>query len=142
VYILDTNTLSESMRPDLNPRVAGWFDRHEEDDMYISVVSFGEIARGIEKLPVVTKRRGLEMWLAALRERFKDRSLIIDSDIAITWGKLRWHSEMRGRPPATADLMIAATALRHGFRVVTRNVKDFEPFGVSVINPWDDENGA
>ena len=142
MYILDTNTLSESRRPGLNPRVAEWLDRHDEGDYYISVMSFGELARGIERLHSANQRQVLELWVAGLRQRFIDRILLVDIEVAITWGRLGLRNELRGRTPPLADLMIAATAARHGMSVVTRNVKDFEPFGVPIINPWDDENGA
>ena len=142
MYVLDTNVISDASREGHAPRVLAWIARHDAEAQYMSVMSLGEISRGIEKLPHASRRRDLERWLDGLQEQFFGRILDIDAESAILWGTMRHRYASGGETPPFVDLMIGATALRHGFTVVSRNVKDFERFGVPVINPWDDENGA
>lgn len=142
MYLLDTNILSDANRVDYAPRLEEWLEGRDTEQMFVSVMSFGEIARGIERLPEARRRRELEAWMADLRIQFASRTLVVDTETAILWGRLRLRHEVGGEPPPLADLLIGATALRHGYSVVTRNVKDFIRFDVPVINPWDDENGA
>lgn len=136
-YLLDTNVLSEWRKPVPNTGVVDWFGRVPVDELYLSVVTVGEIRRGVGRL----QRRGdhrqataIEAWLADTRRRFVDRLLPITADVAERWGQTD-----AGGPIPTADGLIAATATVHGLTVVTRNTKDFEPTGVGVLNPFTDD---
>ena len=138
-FLLDTNVPSELIRtrPDLH--VAHWVYAQHEQSLHLSVVSIGELRRGIVILPVSKRRTQLELWFEDdLLPRFHRRILPITHSIADRWGILDGLCQLRGTPLNTADGMIAATALEHGLIVVTRNVKDFAGLGVEVINPWND----
>ncbi len=142
MYVLDTNVISDASREGYAPRVLQWIEQHDAGAQYISVISLGEISRGIEKLPLARRRRDLERWLDGLQQQFFGRILDVDAETAILWGAMRHRYASGGETPPFVDLMIGATALRHGFTVVSRNAKDFVRFNVPVINPWEDENGA
>ncbi len=138
-FLLDTNIPSELIRtrPDLN--VERWVYAQNEQSLYLSVVSIGELRRGIVLLPTSKRRSQLELWFEGdLLPRFRRRILPITQSIADRWGILDGQCQLRGTPLNTADGMIAATALEHGLTVVTRNVRDFAGLGVEVINPWND----
>jgi predicted nucleic acid-binding protein len=109
----------------------------QPDDLFLSVVTIGEITHGIARLPAGAKRRELEAWLAMTERHFSDRILPIDRDIAQLWGEMTAKASQAGRVLHVADGLIAATALHHGLRILTRNVKDYEATGVLVLNPWE-----
>jgi predicted nucleic acid-binding protein len=138
-YLLDTNVLSEIRKPQGSRAVKGVIAAIDEDDLFLSVISIGEIAKGIAKLDTGRKRRELERWLAQTQQNFADRLLAIDGDVAQLWGELTARVAMKGRVLHAADGLVAATALRHGLRLMTRNVSDFEFTGVMVLNPWDED---
>jgi predicted nucleic acid-binding protein len=133
-YLIDTSVLSEWRKPAPDPGVVDWFARVHALDLHISVVTIGEIRRGISKLQrrSAHHRAALyESWLAETKDRFADRVIPVDADIAEEWGHLgSLH------PTPMADALIAATAMVRGWTVVTRNVKDFEPTGVRLLNPF------
>ena len=138
-YLLDTNVVSEWARPHPNPGVVRWLADVDEDRVYISVLTFGELRRGVDRLTPGRRRHRLDTWLSEeLADRFVDRVLPMDQDVADVWGRLLAHSESAGRPVGAVDGLIAATAEHHGLEVVTRNVKDFESTGVRLLNPWSD----
>lgn len=137
-YLLDTVTLSELRRPALNRPVQRWLEEHASANLYLSVVTLGEIRKGIDRLPAGNRRTDLEIWFAAIRERFSKFSLNIDAQVAMLWGTLLAPFRAAGRQEPTIDAVIAATALVHNLIVVTRNVRDFEEFGVATVNPWED----
>ncbi len=136
--LLDTNVLCEARRPEGNPLVRARLAAGEEEDQFVSVISLGEIAFGTARLKPGKRRRELEEWLAQVERYFADHLLPIDCDIAHLWGDLTARAAKAGRTLHTADGLIAATAIHHGLRLMTRNVKDFEATGVLVINPWAD----
>ncbi len=107
--------------------------------MYVSAVSIGEIWFGIELLPEGNRRRTLELWTYDFERRYEQRILPVDADVARTWGAVGAMCRRNGRPLAPADGLIAATAIHHDMRIVTRNVKDFEPTGALIVNPWEDQ---
>ncbi len=138
-YLLDTNVVSEWARPQPNPGVVRWLADVDEDRVYISVLTFGELRRGVDRLTPGRRRHRLDTWLSEeLADRFVDRVLPVDHDVADVWGRLLAHSESAGRPVGAVDGLIAATAEHHGLEVVTRNVRDFESTGVRLLNPWSD----
>jgi tRNA(fMet)-specific endonuclease VapC len=136
-YLLDTNVISELVAGQPNEQVIAWIDGIDDQLVYLSVITIGEIKRGIEKLPNSRRKRRLNQWLnEELLIRFDDKILSIDIPVMVTWGKLIAKLESRGRMLPAVDSLIAATALHHGLHLVTRNEEDFDRSDVMVINPW------
>jgi predicted nucleic acid-binding protein len=120
------------------PGVSKWLDDADDNQLYFSVVSLGEILKGVTVLPEGKRRTELQQWLDdVLRPWFLGRILPVDERIAERWGVLSGQCRLKGRPLKVADGFIAATALEHDLTLVTRNVKDFAGVGVTVFNPWD-----
>ena len=136
-FVLDTCALSELTRPAPHPRVAAWFGAQDPDALYLSVLTVGEIEKGIAVLRAGRKKIALASWLATLRSTYAERILPIDATVATIWGRLAAGVERRGRALGVIDGLIAATALHHGCTVVTRNVMDFADTGVPVLNVWE-----
>jgi hypothetical protein len=134
--LLDTCVLSELRQPRGNPAVRAAVDALNEEDIFVSVISIGEILKGISLLKESAKRRALETWMKTLEREYSDRLLAIDLETCRLWGELTARAQKAGRVVQATDGLIAATALRHGLRVVTRNTADFEPTGVLLLNPW------
>jgi predicted nucleic acid-binding protein len=133
-YLLDTNILSETVRRNPNKSVIAWLDQLPGEALYVSVLTLGEIRKGIETLAGGKRREKLRLWLEhELPEWFAGRVLPVDLAVADRWGRLL--AEI-GRPVPTTDSLLAATALRHELRLVTRNSADFEYPGLEVINPF------
>ena len=142
-FLLDTNVPSELIRVRPEPRVAEWLEAQREEDLFLSVVSLGEIRKGFTLLPESKRRAYLEDWLQNdLLPWFEGRILPVTQAIANRWGILDGESQLRGAPLNTADGMIAATALEHNLTLVTRNAKDFADLGVPILNPWEDKKVA
>jgi predicted nucleic acid-binding protein len=136
-FLLDTNVPSELTRPRSDPHVEKWLDDANDDELYLSVISLGEMLKGVTVLPEGKRREGLQRWLdGTLRPWFQGRILPISDAIAERWGVLAGECQLKGRPLKLADGLIAATALEHDLAVVTRNVRDFTGLGVGVIDPW------
>lgn len=136
-FLLDTNIPSELTRPQSDPRVEKWLDDVDDELLYLSVVSLGEILKGVTILPPSKRRKELEQWIdGVLRPWFDGRILPVTEGIAERWGTLAGECQTKGRGLAVADGLIAATALEHDLTVVTRNVRDFDGLGVGVFNPW------
>lgn len=139
-FLLDTNVPSELTRPKPEPEVIQWLDDAADQHLFLSVVSLGEIFKGITVLPEGKRRQQLRQWVdETLRPWFDDRILPITESVAERWGVLAGECQLRGRPLKVADGLIAATALEHSLTVVTRNVKDFSDLGVRVLNLWPDK---
>jgi predicted nucleic acid-binding protein len=137
-FLLDTNIPSEMTRTRPQPSVSEWLDAANDDQLYFSVVSLGEILKGVTVLPESKRRSQLQQWLdETLRPWFQGRILSVNEPIAERWGVLAGQCQLRGRPLKVVDGFIAATALEHDLTIVTRNVKDFADLGVTVFNPWD-----
>lgn len=132
-YLLDTNVLAEIRKPRPHPAVAAWYEEAGDDELFLSVLVVGEIQQGVARLRRKDPRQAAvyEAWLGKLRREFADRVLPVTQDVALEWGRLS-----AGNPPPVIDGLIAATALVHGLTVVTRNVADFEPTGVPLLNPF------
>jgi toxin FitB len=133
-YLLDTNVLSETRKRRPAPGVAGWIAATPPDRLHISVLTLGEIERGIARI----RSRGdqaqaaaLERWLTGIQAGFEDRVLPVSVPVATAWGR-----QQHAQPLPVIDALIAATARVHGLIVVTRNAKDFEPAGIPVLNPF------
>lgn len=133
-YLLDTNVLSELRRKVPHPAVVAWFANRPATTLYISVLTIGELRKGVETLPDPSRRLALLDWLETdLPHFFIGRVLPVDLAVADRWGRLVAQA---GRPLPAIDSLLAATALQHGLRLVTRNQRDFELPGLEVINPW------
>jgi predicted nucleic acid-binding protein len=134
-YLLDTNVVWEVVRPRPDARVVRWMRDVPHSAMHLSVLSAGELRRGIEKLEDTRRRERLRLWFEQdLPGWFDDRLLPITATVADRWGRL--VAEV-GRPVPAIDSLIAATALVHGLRIVTRNVRHFRFPDVDVVNPWE-----
>ena len=132
-FLIDTCVLSELIKPRPSRRVSQWFLETPQDTMFVSVLTLGEIRKGSTMLGEGRRRARLNVWLETeLPAWAGDRILPVDAEVADTWGRLMARPE---RIPAV-DGLIAATALRHGFTVVTRNEADFVTTGVELLNPW------
>ena len=136
-FLVDTNVPSELTRPKPEPQVEKWLEDADDERLYFSVVSLGEIFKGLTIIPDGKRRRELEQWLdETLRRWFEGRMLPVSEPIAERWGILAGECQLKGRPLKVADGLIAATALEHDLTVVTRNVRDFSGLGVTVFDPW------
>jgi predicted nucleic acid-binding protein len=137
-FLLDTSVISELVRKSPHLPVLEWIGAQDETSLYLSVVTIGELEKGIARLPASARKAKLQSWVRRdLVERFGARLLPIDIPVSTRWGALTGESEKRGQPLPVIDSLIAATALVHGFAVVTRNVEDFKRCGVACVNPWD-----
>tara|TARA_R110002049_G_scaffold287954_1_gene470234 strand:+ start:566 stop:982 length:417 start_codon:yes stop_codon:yes gene_type:complete len=135
-YLIDTNVLSELRKgAKTNRSVRSWADNHRHIRQCVSVISLGEIRRGIELLRKKAPRRcpAFEQWLSALHEGYGDDILPINEEVSDCWGKL-----MAIRTFPAIDAYLAATALVYGLTVVTRNTSDFAGTGVGLVNPWEE----
>lgn len=136
-YLLDTCVISELVARQPNRQVVEWIDSVEEERLYLSVITIGEIRKGIEKLPDSERKTVLEEWLHNyLLVRFGGRIAGMDTGVMLRWGQLTGDLETRGRKMSAVDSLIAAVALHGNFALVTRNEEDFKYSGVSIVNPW------
>lgn len=138
-WLLDTCVVSELVKQKPRASVVGWLNSCEESSIHLSVITLGELEKGIARLVDGTRRAKLTAWVRRdLVDRFSGRVLTIDTAVAMRWGALVGASEARGVPLPVIDSLIAATALVHDLTVVTRNTEDFDRCGVRCFNPWED----
>ncbi len=137
-FLLDTNVVSEWIRPRPNPNLVAWLEEVDEDRLHVSVVTFAELRHGIELMARSRRREALMRWLEEdLTDRFGDRILAIDRVVAESWGVVMARASASGRSMATMDGFLAATAATHDLTLVTRDAADFRGAGVAVFNPWE-----
>lgn len=136
--LLDTCTIAELRKPRPDAGVVAAVSAIPDEHLFLSVVSLGEIVKGIGLLAAGKKRNELTSWLAALEGQFSERILPIDVETGKAWGELTARAQRRGLVVHAADGLIAATALRYGLHVMTRNEGDFKASGVRLLNPWRD----
>ena len=136
-WLLDTCALSEYVRKAPAPEVIRWLDEQDEASLFISVISLGEIEKGILKLRASDPRRSqkLTAWLGKVEQRFAGRILALDAAALHVWAQIAATAELAGQPLPVMDGLIMATAQCHGLTIVTRNVQDFTPYP-QVFNPW------
>lgn len=133
-YLLDTNVISELVCAKPAKTVLAWFENIPSEALHISVLTLGEIRKGVEQMPEGARREKLRLWLEHdLADWFGSRVLPVDVAVADRWGRL---IAQMWRPVPSIDSLLAATALHHELRIVTRNQKDFEYPGLEVVNPW------
>ena len=134
-YLIDTNVLSELRRKQPDPNVVAWMQVRPRPSLFLSVLTLGEIRRGLERVEDAKRKQALLDWLEVeLPHYFVGRLLDIDAATADRWGRLMAQA---GRPLPAIDGLLAATALQHDLTLVTRNSKDFADVGVRLINPWE-----
>lgn len=137
-FLIDTCCISELTKNQPDKNVKTWFSDNDETEMYLSVITFGELIKGIEKLSSSKKKTTLVNWVNNdLKRRFRNRVLEVTMAEVKKWGEIQAFSEMKRTPLPAIDGLIAATALIHDLSVVTRNVSDMRPSGVHIINPWE-----
>lgn len=137
-YLLDTCLISELVKKVPNSAVVGWLDTQDEQSFFLSVLTIGELQKGISKLSDGTRKDELQAWVEHdLTLRFMGRIIDIDLETVLIWGRLQGEVEQKGVTLPVMDSLIAATAKAHGLVVVTRNVKDIERCQVRVCNPWE-----
>ena len=134
--LLDTCVLSELQKPHGSPAVQSFLTLAPSQSLFLSVITIGEITKGVALLPDGARKSMLRGWLVGLSSEFEERILPLDQDTAEIWGELSASGQQRGSNIPVADGLIAATALRHGLHVATRNTSHFQAAGAMVINPW------
>jgi len=139
--LVDTCVLSEIQRPQGNPRVRERFQALPAETVYLSVLTLGELKKGIENLTPGARKKTLSEWFDQVVDSAEDRILPVDLETATIWGEITLKAAAKGKQIPAVDGLIAATALRNGLHLMTRNIADFEPTGVMLVNPWD-ENTA
>lgn len=137
MFLLDTPVLSESSKRRPDPAVTEWLNAQDPSSVFLSILTFGEIQKGVSKREEGLERERLASWIEAALEEFAEQILAIDLETALLWGEISGTAQRRGRTVPVVDSLIAATALRHRLTVATRNVDDFVACGVPVLNPWD-----
>jgi len=136
-WLLDTCVLSEYAKKSPAPQVIAWLDELDETSLFVSVITLGEIEKGILKLRATDPRRSqkLTVWLGQVKQRFAGRILSLDAAALHVWAQIAAHAELTGQPMPVMDGLLIATAQCHGLTVVTRNERDFAPYP-QVVNPW------
>lgn len=137
-YLLDTCLISELVKPRPSKAVSAWLANQAEEDLYLSVLTLGEIQKGIAPLPEGRRKARLQAWLDRdLRDRFRGRIVGIGEEIALAWGRIAGGSARRGRPLAVIDALIAASAVAIDATVVTRDEADIRAAGAKTFSPWE-----
>jgi toxin FitB len=138
-FLLDTNVISELIKPRPEPKVTEWIDATHEELLFLSVLTLGEIRKGVVLLPRSARRTALDAWLSKeLPLRFSDRILTVDQEVADRWGHLYGLTGSRGVQVSVIDGLLAATAIQHNLTLVTRDTRDVAATGVQLFNPWTD----
>jgi len=138
MFLLDTCVVSELIKSRPNRNVVRWIDSVEERKLFLSVLTVGELEKGIIKLPESPRKAGLRDWLEYdLTERFAGRILPVDAAVAVAWGRIQGEAERVGTKLPVIDSLLAATAETHRLTLATRNIGDFDRCSAAVFNPWD-----
>ena len=137
-YLLDTCVISEVVRKKPEPDVVAWLAAQDEDHLFMSVLTLGELHKGIARLDDSARQITLEAWVEGdLRRRFTGRIIPVDPEIGARWGRISGAAERSGRVIPMIDGLLAATALENGLTLVTRDVSHMELAGVELFNPWE-----
>ena len=136
-YLLDTCVISELAKKSAHPKVIEWITACNEDLLFLSVLTIGEIQKGISKIKDLKKKNKIQLWLDSdLKERFSNKILPISEEVALTWGIVQGEAESKGNTIPAIDGLMGATAIVHNLIAVTRNELDIKKTGARVLNPW------
>jgi len=135
-YLLDTCVMSELVKATPDENVINWINNTPDERLFLSVITIGEIRKGLTKLPDSKKKYRLTNWLNTLLENYEARIYPVDLAVAESWGTIQGKAENNGTPVASVDGLIAAVAQTHNLIIVTRNEKDFAATNVTIVNPW------
>ena len=135
-YLLDTCVISELVKPVPNRNVIDWLNDIPSEALFLSVISTGEVRKGLTKIPDSKRKQRLTVWLNTLLEDYKERIFPIDLAIAENWGIIQGNAENAGTPMSSIDGLLAATAYTHNLTLATRNENDFISSKIPIINPW------
>jgi toxin FitB len=135
--LLDTCVIAEYQKPAPEIKVMNWLSSQIEESLFLSVLTIGELEKGVARLPASKRKNNLEAFLENLVTRFDRRILNLDTATLRRWGRLTGSLEKKGRVLPIIDSFLAATAIEHGLTIVTRNVADFTGTGARVLNVWD-----
>jgi Predicted nucleic acid-binding protein, contains PIN domain len=137
-YLFDTNLISELIAQRPNQKVIDWIDSLDPESIYLSVITLGELHKGVAKLPDSRRKQQILEWLEEqFQVRFSEQLVEITTETMLVWGQLVARLEREGHPMPAIDSLIAASALAGGFTLVTRNTADFQHTGISLLNPWE-----
>lgn len=137
-YLLDTCVISEMIKPKPEKNVISWLEEQNENSLYLSMLTFGEIEKGIEKASNQIRKQKLRLWVEDdLNKRFEGRIIPISFSIAAEWGRMQGKTELSGKPMPTMDGLIAVSGLVSQCTVVTRNIPDMEQSSAELFNPWE-----
>ncbi|MCP4922988.1 MAG: type II toxin-antitoxin system VapC family toxin [bacterium] len=135
--LLDTCVISEIKRKRPNHDVRNFIEGLPSKDIYLSVITLGEIEKGIQLLKESDRKTSLSRWLSSLENQYAHRILPVDIEISRIWGQITAQAHLKGKVLSVSDGLIAATAICNGLRLATRNVSDFENTPAFIVNPWD-----
>ncbi len=136
-YLLDTCVISEMVKPHPDAHVLSWLQSQSETDLYLSVLTFGEIEKGIEKTNDLIRKKRLKLWVEDdLKKRFSDRIIPVDLAVVTRWGEIQGIAELAGKPMASIDGLIAVSGLVHHCVVASRNISDMQQSTAELLNPW------
>ncbi len=137
-YLLDTCVISEVIKREPNKNVISWLQAQNEDDLFLSILTFGEIQKGIQKDPDQSRKKKLKIWVEEdLKKRFENRIIPIDLKVVTNWGSIQGLAELAGRTMPTLDGLIAVSGLTYNCVVATRNTSDMEQSTAELFNPWE-----
>lgn len=136
-YLLDTCAVSEATKPRPVTSVLDWIAEQDELSLHLSVITLGELHKGIERLSQSQRRRSLRSWLDKLRTAFDGRILAVDEVTAVEWGRLLARAEQSGQPVPAIDALLASTAIVHGLAIVTHNTSHIARTGAAIVDPWE-----
>ncbi|MBF0431311.1 MAG: type II toxin-antitoxin system VapC family toxin [Fibrobacteria bacterium] len=135
-FLLDTCVISELIKPSPHKNVVQWISGIDEEHLFLSVLTIGELKKGISKLKPSQIKRQLTTWLTELTTRFNTRIIPVDLSVSVHWGATLSKLESLGKSMPVIDGLLACTALSKGFIMVTRNGQDMQSSGVEILNPW------
>ena len=137
-YLLDTCVISEVIKREPNKNVISWLQAQNEDDLFLSILTFGEIQKGIQKDSDQSRKKKLKIWVEEdLKKRFENRIIPIDLKVVTNWGSIQGLAELAGRIMPTLDGLIAVSGLTYNCVVATRNTSDMEQSTAELFNPWE-----
>ena len=137
-YLLDTCVISEVIKREPNKNVISWLQAQDEANLFLSLLTFGEIQKGIQKDPDQNRKKRLTIWVEEdLKKRFENRIIPIDLKVVTNWGSLQGLAELAGKTMPTLDGLIAVSALTYHCTVATRNTSDMEQSTAELFNPWE-----